>query len=141
MTLIEKIKLDQLAARKAHHPVAAALLTTLLGEASAIGKNKGNREPTDSDVIAIVKKFSDNIKETIGHLQKGGNTNVSALQNACLEKMLIAVYLPKQMSEDELTATIKTIVEKVGSSMGKVMGKLNADHEGLYDGKMASAIV
>ena len=63
MSLIEKIRVDQLASRKAafNYPATnklqADLLTTLLGEEVMVGKNAGSRETTDAEVIAIVKKF------------------------------------------------------------------------------------
>ena len=50
MTLFSQIKADQLAARKAKDGLKATLLTTLIGELTAIGKNDGNREVTDAEV-------------------------------------------------------------------------------------------
>jgi len=61
MTLMEQIKTAQVTARKTGAQ-EASLLTTLLGEAAMVGKN-ANRETTDQEVVAVVKKFVKNIDE------------------------------------------------------------------------------
>lgn len=71
MTLIQQIKDKQIAARKSGDSLAS-LYTTLLGEASIIGKNAGNRETTDVEVVAVVKKFIKNIDETVQALTSRG---------------------------------------------------------------------
>ena len=64
MSLIEKIKSDHLAYRKLRDTTATTFLSTLIGEAEMIGKSGGNREVTNQEVIALVKKFIKNINET-----------------------------------------------------------------------------
>lgn len=138
MTLFEQIKADQLAARKAHNGLAASLLTTLIGEAAAIGKNAGNRDVTDSEVVALVKKFVKGMDETLGHL---GNRNAEAQRIVLAEKDILAPYLPKQMDEAVLTQAILDIMVLEGANVGKIMKALKEKYAGEYDGKMASAIV
>lgn len=139
MTLIARIKADQITARKAHNALAASLLTTLLGEAQAIGKNDGNREVTDVEVVAVIKKFIKGMDESISYLQKYDNPE--ALKTVTTEKIIISAYLPQQMTEKELKDALVGIVSEVGPNMGKVMGTLKSKYEGLYDGKMASTLV
>jgi uncharacterized protein YqeY len=61
------------------------------------------------------------------------------------EMDIIKEFLPQQMSEEELTVAIKGIVEQVGASsmkdMGKVMGMANQQFGGKADGKTISMIV
>jgi uncharacterized protein YqeY len=51
-------------------------------------------------------------------------------------------YLPKQMSDEELTLAIRTIIASTGASsikeMGKVMGVASKELAGKVDGKMIS---
>lgn len=63
--LIVKIKHDQLVARKNRDQIESTLLTTLIGEADMVGKNNGNRDPFDEEVISVVKKFLKGVNETI----------------------------------------------------------------------------
>lgn len=138
MTLFEKIKADQLAARKAHNGLASSLLTTLVGEAAAIGKNNGNRDVTDAEVVALVKKFVKGMDETLGFL---GNRNAEATNVVLAEKEILSKYLPLQMTEGQLRTAIEEIILTQGVNMGKIMAALKTRYDGMYDGKMASTII
>ena len=117
------------------------LLATLYGEASAVGKNNGNRQSTDEEVIKVITKFVKNNNETIKILKKAGK-EFSSQES---ENVILESYLPKQLSEGELVAAISCIIGDLGASspkdMGKVMKELKSQHGGLYDGKVASTIV
>ena len=61
------------------------------------------------------------------------------------EAAVIEEYLPKQLSEEELTAELKKIIEQVGATsakeMGKVMGVASKALAGRADGRLISAKV
>lgn len=61
------------------------------------------------------------------------------------EVAVIEEYLPKQLSEEELTARLQDIIARVGATspamMGKVMGVATKDLAGLADGRAISAKV
>jgi uncharacterized protein YqeY len=122
--------------------IVAALLTTLIGEAEAIGKNAGNRETTDAEVMALITKFIKNLDEMIGLLPDADERKLSAI----LERSCLIQFLPKQLTEAELKDHVRAIhagllgmQNKV--SMGDIMGVLKTRFGGQYDGKLASAIV
>ena len=58
---------------------------------------------------------------------------------------VLSEFLPKQLSEEELRAALKAIIEKVGATsakeMGKVMGVASKELAGVADGKTISTIV
>ena len=144
MQLMEQIKADQLQARKEKETARAKLLTTLLGEASIIGKNDGNRQTTDVEVVKVVKKFVKNLDETAKALA-GDSVKITMIQ---IEKSILENYLPQQMNEQALAIVVQNIIlENLGSNevspkmMGVVMKQLKAEYDGQYDGKVASAIV
>lgn len=142
MTLLNQIKADQLAARKNRETLKATLLTTLIGEATAIGKNDGNRETTDAEVVTVVNKFIKNINDLLTALN---GAESGAAQQANAELVILDVYRPKQLTAEQLTAIIADLKAEVGAStikeMGKVMGALRAKYEGQYDGKVASQLI
>lgn len=145
-TLLEQIKADQLAARKDRDALRALLLTTLIGEATAIGKNAGNREVTDAEVVALMKKFDKGIVESIAAL--GGNISnddgsADRYVNLLKEQSILQHYMPQQMDEQVLTLAVRMIINEigVGATMGQVMTELKTRLAGQYDGKMASAVV
>jgi len=139
MSLIQEIKDDQVACRKAGDKRKAATLTVLYSEAAMVGKTKGNRESTDEEVIKIAKSFIKHIDETLKVCPPEVQTE--PLQ---AEKKLIERYLPKQLTEDELKTIISVMVTEnkytMPKDMGKVMKDLAAKYPGKYDGKIASAI-
>ena len=61
------------------------------------------------------------------------------------EVAVIEQYLPKQLSEEELTAELEKIIAQVGATspkdMGKVMGMASKAFAGKADGKTISGIV
>jgi uncharacterized protein YqeY len=142
MTLFTQIKADQLAARKAKDGLKATLLTTLIGELTAIGKNDGNREVTDADVVKLVKKFLDGVNETIALMKDVSNADGSADRyvNLLKEQGYLTVYMPQQMDEAKLTEVLTELVTECGPNLGKLMGLLKARYAGQYDGGMASTI-
>lgn len=130
MSLMEDIKVRQLAARKAGAP-EASLYTTLLGEAGAIGKNAGNRETTDQEVVAVVKKFIKNLDETITALTSR-NQDASAFLN---ERGVLEQFLPKQMGEEDLVNIAQAL-----PNLPAFMKHLKENFAGQYDGKLASTV-
>lgn len=142
MKLIEKIKAEQLAARKAKNSTRAQVLTTLIGEADMIGKNADNRTPTDEEVVAILKKFIKNLDEVIRIA--GDYRDSDRLDSAVGEKDILSEFLPQQLTEKELRGIIQTLVDslenKSPKDMGKVLGSLKQTYAGMYDGALASKI-
>ena len=142
MTLFAQIKSDQLAARKARDGLKATLLTTLIGELTAIGKNDGNREVIDADVVKLVKKFLDGVNETIALIKDASNVDGSADRyvNLLKEQSYLTAYMPQQMDEATLTEVLCELVTESGPNLGKLMGLLKERYAGQYDGKMASTV-
>lgn len=138
--LIDQIKKDSLVARKARETNKATLLTTLYSEAFMKGKNK-NRESTDVEVVETVKKFIKNLNDTISNVQLSEQRQY---EMEC-EIDIISVYLPKQLSEEELSVIIdNSIVDNKYSSMrdmGKIMRFLKEAYENQFDGVTANKIV
>ena len=140
--LINQIKSDSLEARKARQTDVATLLTTLYSEASMVGKNLGNRESTDQEVLQVIEKFIKGANEVKNILLKN-NKDVSNVDN---EIKVLSKYLPQKMSYNELTNVVRDIIEALKDinsevQMGKVMSVLKNSYGGAYDGKMASEIV
>ena len=130
MSLIAQIKEKQVAARKSASK-EASLLTTLLGEAVAVGKNNGNRETTDAEVVAVVKKFIKNIDETVSALISRNQDFSSFIA----EKNVLETFLPKQLSEAELSN-----IAASRTGMPDFMKFLKENFNGQYDGKLASSV-
>lgn len=137
MSLLEQLKRDQLDSRIKSETLKTNLLTALLGDALMVGKNDGNRTPTDVEITKVIKKFIKNIDEILQYKHD---------DNLVKEKDILNGYLPKQLSDDQLEEVISKIIDQLPPSipekarMGNVMKILKTEHDGTYDGKVASSI-
>ncbi len=141
MSLIQQIKKDQLRARKNKNTTESTILTTLIGESEAIGKNNGNRESTDNEVVVVIKKFIKNNLELI-NLVKPESDRCKA---AICENKLLTNYIPTQLVEAELRTIIQKRISTLSDISPKLMGKtmtwLKENYTDQYDGKLASKVV
>lgn len=140
MNLIDKVKAAQIAARKARDADTAASLTTLIGEAEAIGKNDGNRPVTDLEVTALLKKFIKNNRETANAMLKIMSAG-SEIAKVDAEFALYESFLPKQLTEAELSTLIDQLVSDGAKDVGDAMKLLKTNHAGTYDGATASKLL
>jgi len=132
MKIIEKIKIAQLEARKNRDKFTANILTCLYSEVSIIGKNAGNRDTTDEECLKCIAKF------------KKGTEEVYKLKpsvNVGLELDIYDAYLPKLMTEQELSKLISDMIDALPNpNIGMIMGQLKKSGYD-YDGKMASTLI
>lgn len=136
MTLLSKIKNDLFTLRKeGTAKVAINLLTTLYSESANVGLNDGKRESSDAEVIAVIKKFIKNLNECID-VGTTKNIDVSLYDT---EKAILEVYLPKQLSEQEIEDFVSDYARNGGKPLA--MKALKETYAGQYDGKMASTII
>jgi len=82
------------------------------------------REVTDSDIERILMKYSKQREDAMAQFAKAERDDL--VEKEQIELDIIRVYLPKQMDDAELEATLKEIIASVGATsmrdMGKVMG-------------------
>ena len=91
----------------------------------------------------ILMKAAKQRKESAEIFQKEGRQDLAQRENLQLE--IISRYLPKQLSEEEITTELKAIIAQVGAKgpqdMGKVMSTATKSLAGKADGKVISEIV
>lgn len=144
MALFEQISKDIVAAMKAKDKVRLEALRNVkklfLEAKTAPGAND---ELTDEAALKILSKLTKQGKDTAALYV---SQNREDLANEELAQVaIIEEYLPKPLSEEELKAEIKKIIEETGASspkdMGKVMGVATKSLAGKADGKAISSIV
>ena len=91
----------------------------------------------------LLMKAAKQRKESAEIFQKEGRQDLAQRENLQLD--IISRYLPKQLSEEEITSQVKAIIDQVGAKgpqdMGKVMGTATKTLAGKADGKVISEIV
>jgi len=144
--LLKRIQDDALAARKARDTEKGTFLTTLFSEANRVGKDDGNRDSTEAEVEAVVRKFINGIDSTLAEFSKRGVPADSELRaQANFERPLLEQYLPKQATEDEIRSAVASAVAGLAEvnmkQMGVVMGGLTAQFGLNFDKTFASGLV
>jgi uncharacterized protein YqeY len=144
MSLLARLRADQLASRRSKDEISTNLLTALIGEASRIGKDDGNRESTDDEVLATIKKFLKGAEETGAAIQArsdGSGPSQYGLQKINCELEILRSYQPAQATDDQIRAAIASYRESnPDANIGGVMGHLKATFGANYDGKRGSAL-
>jgi hypothetical protein len=140
MKLIEKIKQEQLKARKNKDKFKAGILTCLYSEANIIGKNNGDRQTTDEECIKCITKFKKGTNDNIRILRDLGK-NARDIAPLLQEVGFYDEFLPKQMTKSELTEYIKETIALGANNIGAVMKVMKTEINGQYDGKMASGLI
>lgn len=144
MSLIEAIRADIQIARLARNQKVITILSTLLGDAERIGKNKRNGESTDEEVVPVVKKFIEGNDENI-RIYSFIDENSDKVQELRFQNQIYAKYMPIQLTTEEVQVLIKEIISSKNlnsiSQAGLVMGELKKNFSGKYDGAVAMQLV
>ena len=97
----------------------------------------------DADALKILQKLAKQGNESAETYKQQNREDLAAEELA--QVAVIEQYLPKPISEEEIEAAVKAIVEETGGSsmkdMGKVMGMASKQLAGRADGKVISTIV
>ena len=144
MDIFDIISNDLKEAMKAKDKVALDTLRNikkaLLEAKTAPGAGDSVDGATATKIISKLAKQGRESAELFASQNRPELAAEELAQVAVLEK-----YLPKQMSDEELTAALKSIIAEVGAStpqeMGKVMGIATKKLAGMADGKAISAKV
>jgi len=101
------------------------------------------REVTDADMEAILVKYAKQREDAMAQFKDAGRDDLVKQEEA--ELAIVKAYLPEQMSDEELEATLKEIVAQIGASsmkdMGKVMGAAKSAIGSKADGGRINACV
>ena len=113
---------------------------------SAALKNKqiDKRRPlTDDEVMETVRSLIKQRKDSIEQFAKGGRQDL--VDKEAAEVVVLEVYLPQQMSPEELESLVRDAVAQTGAQgardMGKVMKALVPLVGGRADNKLMSELV
>jgi hypothetical protein len=113
---------------------------------SAALKNKqiDKRRPlSEEEVVETVRSLIKQRKDSIEQFAKGGRQDLVDKETA--EVTVLEVYLPRQLSREELEAMVRDAVSQTGAQgakdMGKVMKALVPAVGGRADGKLVSELV
>ena len=99
--------------------------------------------PNESEIIKLLQKLVKQRKESASIFREQGRDDLAELEEAQIE--VISQFLPEQLSASAVEKIFDKVIEKVGATtmkdMGKVMGMANKQLAGQADGKLIAEIV
>jgi uncharacterized protein len=102
-----------------------------------------SKELSAEDVVAVLQKEAKRRRESISEYEQAGRDDLVEVEQ--YELGVIKEFLPRQLSEDEITAIVQEVIAQVGAEspkdMGKVMGPVMARVKGVADGKLVNKVV
>ena len=119
------------------------MLLTSITNAEVAGKT--HVELSDDDIVGVLSTEAKKRREAATAFDDGGRTEMADKERADL--VVIADYLPAQLSEAEIADLVANAVEQTGASgegmraMGKVMGIVSPQVKGKADGAVVAAEV
>lgn len=97
----------------------------------------------EEDIIKVIKKQVRQHKDSIEQFIKGKRDDLAEKEKK--ELSILESFLPKALSQEELQKIIKEVINELGAStkkdMGRVIKEVMSRTEGQADGKSVSQIV
>src|SRR2546423_3626456 len=135
--LFARLQGDLNSARKSRDKAGTLLLSTVLSEI----KNKKielRRDPTDADIVDVLRKSIKKRRESVELYQKGNRNDLAEKESS--EAAALEKYLPAKVSDDELRVAVKAAIAGGATQIGAVMGKVLPQFKGRAEGSTINAI-
>src|SRR3954470_14017230 len=119
------------------------MVLTAITNAEVAGKQA--RELSDDEVVGVLSSEAKKRREAATAFDDGGRAEMAEKERA--EAVVIADYLPEQLSEEEIVSLVAAAIEQTGSAgegmraMGKGMGAAQPQVRGRADGSVVAAEV
>lgn len=103
-------------------------------------KSGAKAEITEEDELKLLTKAAKQRKDSADIYEQQSRTDLYEVEMA--ELAVLQEFLPKALTDEEITAAIQEIITRTGASspkdMGKVMGVASKELAGKADGKVIS---
>lgn len=90
-------------------------------------------EITDQDVLAILEKMLKQRKDSISQFQAAGRDDLIEKENFEIE--VIKTFMPAQLTSEEVSSEVKSVIVALNASSVKDMGKVMAELKSKLQGK------
>ncbi len=140
--ITEAIKAAMKAGDKIRLETVRSIKKALLEKEVAV-RPTGQETLTEAQEIEVLVQLAKQRRDSITQYRQAGRTDLA--DQEAQELAILEEYLPKQMSDEEVSQVIDEIIAQVGASsakdMGKVMGPAMQRLKGKADGKKVQEIV
>ncbi|BAX80626.1 GatB/YqeY domain-containing protein [Labilibaculum antarcticum] len=140
MSLLEQINSDLKAAMKAKDKEKLGAIRSVKAAFMMEMTKTGAADIDNDSALKIIQRLVKQRKDSASTFSAGGREDLAEVE--LLELSFLEVYLPAQLSNEDLTVAVQGVIAKTGASsmkdMGKVMGMASKELAGKVDGKAIS---
>ncbi len=119
-----------------------SLVTAMTNEVIS-KKRRPNEFLTDEETLTVIKRASNQRKDSIEQFEKAGRSDLAEPEKA--ELAIINTFLPEQMSREEIEKIAKVKMTELGisekSDTGRFIGALMKELKGRADGSDVKSVV
>lgn len=142
MTLKDRLTNDLKESMKKKELVRKSVITLIRADIKQYEVD--NRvELDDEKILTLIAKQMKQRKDALEEFKKADRTDLIEQTNE--EIQILSLYLPEQLGDDELEEIVRKVVDEVGATsmkdMGKIMGKAMPLVNGRADGKRINEMV
>ncbi|MGG5255004.1 GatB/YqeY domain-containing protein [Neobacillus sp. SM06] len=143
MSLLERLNNDMKQAMKNKEKdklsVIRMVKSSLQNEAIKLGKT----ELSEEEELTVLSRELKQRKDSLHEFEKAGREDLAEKLRA--ELAVVELYMPKQLSEEELAEIVKATISETGATskadMGKVMAAIMPKVKGKADGSLVNKLV
>ena len=120
------------------------LILAAIKERDIANRTGGKKEEVkDPEIIKVLRKMKKQRQESADLYKKGGRQELLEVEE--MEIKIIDTFLPKQLSEEDTKKICKEVIESLGAStlkdMGKIMGTLKQKYSDSIDFSKVNVIL
>lgn len=141
MTLKEQIQSDLKSAMMNKETVRLNIIRMIKKYVTELETTPGHSgEATDQEILKVIQKMVKQGRDAANSYKDGGREDL--YKEEMEQVSILETYLPKQLTEDEISREIDKVMKETGlNQMGPLMKELNKRLAGRADGKTISNIL
>ena len=145
MSIKERLAKDMKAAMKSGDKMTLSVIRMIRSEIKNEEINRGGQgySLTDQEVIEVLARAAKQRRDSAKEYENAERMDLAEKEQR--ELIVIQKYMPEQLTEEELRNMVDEVIEEVGASspkdIGKVMKVLMPKVKGRADGRLVNKIV
>ena len=143
MSLLNRLNDDMKQAMKNKEKEKLSVIRMLKASLQNEAIKHGKQELSEDEELTVLSREVKQRKDSLQEFQNAGREDL--VEKIQTELTYVEIYMPKQLSEEEVSAIVKQTIAEVGASskadMGKVMGAIMPKLKGKADGALVNKLV
>ncbi|MFI8575235.1 MULTISPECIES: GatB/YqeY domain-containing protein [Rossellomorea] len=143
MSLLNRLNDDMKQAMKNKEKEKLSVIRMLKASLQNEAIKHGKQELSEDEELTVLSREVKQRKDSLHEFQNAGREDL--VEKIQTELTYVEIYMPKQLSEEEVSAIVQQTVAEVGATskadMGKVMGAIMPKLKGKADGALVNKLV